>query len=126
MSAQEAYANAGILPGDLDVAEIYGAFAGTELMIYEEMGFFERGAAPRAVRDGRTAIDGVLPINPSGGRLSLGHAPGATPLLEIIEVCNQLREEAEGRQVKDPTLGLIHGEHGMVNGSIVLILEREA
>lgn len=125
-SAQEAYERAGISPQDLDVAEIYGAFAGTELMIYEEMGFFKRGTAPKAVREGRTAIDGDFPVNPSGGRLSLGHPPGATPLMELIEVCNQLRGEANGRQVRDAVLGLIQGEHGMVNGSIVLVLERGA
>jgi acetyl-CoA C-acetyltransferase len=125
-SAREAYEDAGIDPRDLDVAEIYGAFAGTELMIYEEMGFFERGQAHKAVKDGVTAIDGEFPINPSGGRISLGHPPGATPLLELIEVCAQLRGEAGNRQIRDPVLGLIQGEHGMVNGSVVLVLEREA
>lgn len=125
-AAQEAYEDAGISPKDLDVAEVYGAFAGTELMIYEEMGFFERGQAPKNVREGKTALDGELPINSSGGRLSLGHPPGATPLMELIEVSAQLREEAEGRQVRDPVLGLVQAEHGMVNGSVVLILEREA
>ena len=124
-AAHEAYEDGGITPKDLDVVEIYGAFAGTEIMTYEEMEFFERGTAAKAVREGKTAIDGELPINPSGGRLSLGHPAGATPLLELIEVCAQLREEAEGRQVNDPQLGLIQAEHGMVNGSVVLILERE-
>lgn len=124
-SAREAYEDAGISPNDLNVAEIYGAFAGTEIMTYEEMGFFENGTAPKAIQEGKTAIDGELPINTSGGRLSLGHPAGATPLLELIEVCTQLRGEAEGRQVSDPVLGLIQGEHGMVNGSVVLIMERE-
>ena len=124
-AAIEAYENAGISPKDLDVAEIYGAFAGTELMVYEEMGFFQRGQAPVAVLEGKTALDGEIPINLSGGRLSLGHPPGATALLELIEVCTQLRGEAQERQVGDPVLGLIQAEHGMINGSVVLILERE-
>ena len=125
-AAREAYEDGGISPKDLNVAEIYGAFAGTEIMTYEEMGFFERGTAAKAVREGKTTIHGELPINPSGGRLSLGHPAGATPLMELIEICTQLHEEAEGRQVRNPVLGLIQGEHGMVNGSIVVILEREA
>jgi len=125
-SAREAYEDAGIRPEDLNVAEIYGAFAGTELMVYEEMGFFEGGRAPYAVQAGETRIDGRLAVNPSGGRLSLGHPTGATPLFEMIEICTQLREEAKERQIKNPVLGLVQAEHGMVNGSIVLILEREA
>ena len=124
-AAREAYGVAGVSPKDLDVAEVYGAFAGIELMNYEEMGFFKRGQAPVAVQEGKTALDGEFPINPSGGRLSLGHPPGATPLLELIEVCNQLRGEAQERQVGEPVLGLIQAEHGMINGSVVLILERE-
>ena len=46
--------------------------------------------------------------------------------MEIIEITAQLCGEAGERQIKDPILGLAQGEHGMVNGSIVLILEREA
>jgi acetyl-CoA C-acetyltransferase len=110
---------------DIDVAEVYGAFAGSELMCYEAMGFFEKGKAPKAVFDGLTKIDGKIPINTSGGRLSLGHPPYVTPLLEIIEIALQLKGEAGERQVKDAKIGLAHSEHGVMNGSIVMILERE-
>ena len=74
----------------LDVAEVYGAFAPAELMTYEAMGLFGPGEAPAAVARGETALGGRIPINTSGGRLSLGHPPQATPLLELQEVCEQL------------------------------------
>lgn len=122
-SASEAFATAGLRPADMDVAEVYGAFAGAELMCYEEIGFFDRGEAPEAVRSGRTRPGGETPINTSGGRLSLGHPAFATVLLEVFEVVTQLRGDAEGRQVEDARRGLIHAEHGMVNGSAVMILE---
>ncbi|NQU07817.1 MAG: thiolase family protein, partial [Candidatus Abyssubacteria bacterium] len=61
--------------------------------------------------------------NPSGGRLSLGHPPCATPLYELVEVVRQLRGEAGGRQVKDANVGLIQSEHGMLNGAVVMLLE---
>jgi len=123
-SASEAFESAGVKPADIDVAEVYGAFAGAELMCYEELGFFGRGEAPAAVESGRTRAGGDVAINTSGGRLSLGHPAFATALLEIFEVVTQLRGEAGERQVPDTGRGLVHAEHGMVNGSIVLIIER--
>jgi len=107
----------------VDVAEIYGVFTSSELMTYEEMGFFSKGKAAEAVAAGDTAITGRIPINPSGGRLSLGHPFYVTPLLEIIEIYWQLTGKAGERQVKEPRVGIVQAEHGMMNGSIVLVLE---
>jgi len=122
-SAREAYEAALIGSSDVDVAEVYGVFAGVELMCYEELGFFERGQAPAAVEKGRTRAGGDVAINTSGGRLSLGHAPYATPLFEVFEVVSQLRGEAGDRQVPGARVGLVQAEHGMINGSIVFVLE---
>ena len=122
-SAREAYGSSGIEPHQVDVAEVYGAFAGVELMCYEEMGFFERGKAPWAVAEGRTRIGGDVAINTSGGRLSLGHAAYATPLFETFEVVTQLRGEAGDRQVPGAKIGLVQAEHGMINGSVVYVME---
>ena len=108
---------------DLDVAEVYGAFAPSELMTYESMGLFDPGEAAGAVASGETALDGALPINPSGGRLSLGHPPQATPLLMLGEILDQLTETAGGRQVNGAATGLVQAEHGMMNGSAVAVLE---
>ena len=109
---------------DVDVAEVYGVFSGTELMILEDLGFFEKGRAARAFREGKTALDGEVAVDSSGGRLSLGHPPSATPMMELVEVVEQLRGEAGERQVKDARVGLVHADHGMLNGSIILILEK--
>jgi acetyl-CoA acetyltransferase len=70
-STEIALERAGRHLDDLDIAEIYGAFAASELMTYEAMGFFANGEAPAAVARGETAIGGRIPINTSGGRLSL-------------------------------------------------------
>ncbi|MBI3185697.1 MAG: thiolase family protein [Myxococcales bacterium] len=122
-AAAEAYAEAGIRPRDVDVAEVYGVFSATELILYEDLGFFERGASAAAVRDGRTSGSGGTVFNPSGGRLSLGHPAGATPLYSMVELLEQLRGGCGKRQVKDAAVGLLHAEHGMLNGSLVAILE---
>lgn len=117
-AAAGAYERAGVSAPDVHVAEVYGAFGVTELQLYEELGFAPPGGAPALVADGATAW-----INPSGGRLSFGHPPYATPLYEVVEVCDQLRGRAASRQVSGAALGLVHAEHGMVNGSVVVLME---
>ncbi|MEW5947434.1 MAG: thiolase family protein [bacterium] len=124
IAAKQACEKAGVTPKDVDLAEIYGVFAGTELITYEDFGFFPRGHAAAAVVEGRTRAGGDVPINVSGGRLSFGHPATATPLMEAIELCAQLRGEAGERQLPDPVVGAFQGEHGMVNGAVVAILEK--
>lgn len=122
-STEQALAHARRALDDLDVAEVYGAFAPAELITYEAIGLFGPGEAPAAVAAGETALGGRIPINTSGGRLSLGHPPQATPLLELQEVCEQLAGEAGERQVAGAAVGLVQAEHGAMNGSAVAILE---
>ena len=122
-SSRRALDRSGHRIDDIDVAEIYGAFAASELMTYEAMGFFETGEAPAAVARGETALGGRIPINTSGGRLSLGHPPQATPLLEVQEICQQLTGGAGDRQVQGANVGLVQAEHGVMNGSAVAVLE---
>jgi acetyl-CoA acetyltransferase len=122
-ATEQALARAGRSRDQLDLVEVYGAFASAELITYEAMGLFGPGEAPAAVADGYTAIGGPLPINPSGGRLSLGHPPQATPLLEIGEIFEQLTGVAGERQVEGAETGMAEAEHGMINGAAVCVLE---
>jgi acetyl-CoA C-acetyltransferase len=123
-ATDRALARAGRTLEEIDVAEIYGAFAASELITYEAMGLFAPGEAPAAVARGETAVDGRLAVNTSGGRLSLGHPPQATPLLELQEVFEQLKGNAGARQVEGARVALVQAEHGVMNGSAVAILER--
>ena len=123
-AAAEAFAEAGVTARDLDVAELYGVFSSTELMLCEDIGLFARGESAAAFRDGAATFGGTLVVDPSGGRLSLGHPACATPLLETHEIAQQLRGAAGERQVANAALGLVHAEHGMLNGSAIAIWER--
>jgi acetyl-CoA acetyltransferase len=122
-ATDEALTRAGRSRDDLQVLEVYGAFASAELMTYEALGLFGPGEAPAAVARGETRRGGAFPINPSGGRLSLGHPPQATPLLEVGEILDQLRGRAGERQVAGASTGLVQAEHGMMNGAAVAVLE---
>ena len=61
------------------------------------IGFFPRGKSGVAFKEGKTTYGGDIVIDPSGGRLSLGHPACATPMLEAYEIFKQLRGEAETR-----------------------------
>ena len=117
-ATDDALARAGRTRDDLDVLEVYGAFAHAELMTYEAMGLCERGDA--AAASARGDLDHV---NRSGGRLSLGHPPQATPLLEVGEIFEQLTGRAGERGVEGAQVGLVQAEHGLMNGAGVAILE---
>ena len=125
-AAKSAFAEGGIAPKDVDVAEVYGVFGATELILYEDLGFCSKGEGAHFLADGRSTFGGDVVINPSGGRLSMGHPAGATPLYEVAEVVRQLWGEAPGKQVDDATVGLVHAEHGMMNGSVVMTLEKRS
>ncbi len=125
-AGQQALGEAGKTPADVDVAEVYGVFGATELILYEDLGFCPKGQAAAFVAEGQSTWGGKVVLNPSGGRLSFGHPAGATPLYQLVEVVRQLRGDAPGRQVEGARTGLVHAEHGMMNGSVVLALEAEA
>ena len=70
-------------------------------MVSEALGLVDRGKGGAAAESGFTALDGKVPINPSGGLKSKGHPVGATGVGQIREVFLQLRGECGDRQVKD-------------------------
>lgn len=126
--AQRAYEEAGIGPGDINVAEVHDAMAPGELLYYEQMGFCEPGGAGDLLDSGATAIGGRIPVNPSGGLCSRGHPVGATGISQIVELTWQLRGEAGPRQVGEPRMALAQNSGGWLEGepaaTNVHILER--
>jgi len=123
-AAREAYAMAGISDPrkEIDFAEVHDCFTFTELANYEDLGFCGRGEARHMIEEGRTAIDGDKPVNPSGGLKSFGHPIGASGVRMIYEVVRQIRGEAGDRQVPRARVGLAHnvGGPGAVGAVIVV------
>jgi acetyl-CoA C-acetyltransferase len=126
LSAEKAYAMAGVGPKDISLAELHDAFVIFELLNSEEVGFFERGTSFLGVRNGETEIGGRIPINTSGGLKAKGHPVGATGVSQIVELVRQLRGEAEeGRQVKDPKYGMAVNFGGFGNNVVTTILAKD-
>ncbi len=95
-SAQEAYRQAGISDPRhaFAMAEVHDCFTPTEMVLMEDLGFSERGAAWKEILDGLFDLDGELPVNPDGGLKSFGHPVGASGLRMMFEAWLQLRGEA--------------------------------
>ncbi len=108
IAADAAYKMAGITAKDVDFAEVHDCFTIAEIVDTEDLGFFEKGTGVQAVREGRTARNGDIPINPSGGLKAKGHPIGATGVGQVVEVFEQLTGKAGDRTVKDAQIGLTH------------------
>ncbi|MBI5697441.1 MAG: thiolase domain-containing protein [Thaumarchaeota archaeon] len=108
LAAQAAYKMAGITAKDIDFAEVHDCFTIAEVVDTEDLGFFEKGTGVQAVREGRTSMNGDIPINPSGGLKAKGHPIGATGVGQVVEVFEQLTGKAGERTVKDAKTGLTH------------------
>jgi acetyl-CoA acetyltransferase len=126
--ADRGYEEAGLGPGDVDVAEVHDAMAPGELLYYEQLRFCDYGDASRLLASGETARTGRKPVNPSGGLCSRGHATGATGLAQVVELVWQLRGEAAERQANQPRIALAQNSGGWLEGESaacnVHILER--
>jgi acetyl-CoA acetyltransferase len=108
LAADEAYAQAGLGPSDVDVVECQDTDAGRELLAWAELGVCEAGEQARVIEDGSALVGGTLPINPSGGLLSKGEPLGASALGQVVEIVRQLRGTAGPRQVQGARVGLAH------------------
>jgi acetyl-CoA acetyltransferase len=99
VAADKAYAQAGIGPNDVDVAEVHDASAFAEVLQTENLGLCAPGDGGPMVERGETRLGGRIPVNTSGGLVSKGHPIGATGAIQIHELVMQLRGEASARQV---------------------------
>ncbi|MHA1293488.1 MAG: thiolase family protein [Candidatus Helarchaeota archaeon] len=116
-AASAAYKMSGYGPEDIDLAEVHDATAFGEIHQIEEMGFCPIGKGGPFTESGATALNGEIPINPSGGLLSRGHPIGASGLAQIYELVTQLRGEAGKRQVKNPKIALAENGGGNIGAA---------
>ena len=124
ISAQKAYAQAGIGPWDVDLFEVHDAFTIMSALSLEAAGFAPRGQGVRLALDGEIGISGRLPITTMGGLKARGHPVGATGMYQIVEVAQQLRGEAGANQVRDARLGMAQNIGGSGATVVTTILER--
>lgn len=127
-TARAAFAQAGLTPKDISVAEVHDATAYGEISHLEITGLAEPGQAGPMAESGATALGGRIPVNVSGGLESKGHPVAATGLGQIFELAQHLRAEAGRRNVADARYALASCGGGFFNVeeglSVVTILGR--
>lgn len=122
IAAARAYQMAGTSPQDIDFAEVHDAFTPFEIITTEDLGFFPPGKGGEAAVEGKTALEGPLPINPSGGLKARGHPVGASGLAQVVEVTKRLRGYGPGKH--EFMRGLAQSTGGLGTNNFVTILER--
>src|ERR671914_2968965 len=121
-AAARAYQMAETSPQGIDFAEVHDAFTPFEIITTEDLGFFAEGRGGDAVLEGKTALEGSLPINPSGGLKAREHPVGASGLAQIVEVVKRLRGESNSKRPFNR--GLTQSTGGLASNNFVTILER--
>ena len=124
VAAKKAYAQSGMKPSDIDLAEVHDCFSINEIIAYEDLGFCKKGEGGRFVQSGETQIGGRIPVNTSGGLKAKGHPVGATGAAQIVELAEQLRGDAGKRQVAGAENALAHNVGGSGSTVLVHILSR--
>jgi acetyl-CoA acetyltransferase len=119
--ATAAYAEAGIGPEDVNLAEVYDLSSALELDWYEDIGLCGEGEAEKLLRDGVTSLGGVVPVNPSGGLSCFGEAIPAQAIAQVCESVWQLRGVATGHQVEGARVALTANQGLFGHGSSVLL-----
>ena len=118
--AAAAYAEAGMGPDDMDLAEVYDLSSALELDWYENIGLCKEGEAEKLLRDGDAALGGRIPVNTSGGLGAFGEAVPAQAIAQVCELTWQLRGHAGDRQVEGAKAGVTANQGLFGHGSSVV------
>jgi acetyl-CoA C-acetyltransferase len=123
LAGKGALSQAGKELSDIDLMEVNDGFTIAEIIALEDLGLAEPGQGGRLAEEGITALGGDVPVNTSGGLKARGNPPGATGIAQAVEIYDQLKGRAEGRQVADARVGLAHNVGGTGATVTVHILE---
>lgn len=121
---RKAHAMAGTELSDISFVETHDCFTIAELIEYEAMGIIPKGEGARAIKEGWTAKNGRLPVNPSGGLKAKGHPIGATGVSMHVMAALQLEGLAGDMQVNNATTAGLYNMGGTAVANYVTILER--
>jgi acetyl-CoA C-acetyltransferase len=97
----DAYRRAGVADcWALDGIETHDCFTTSEYMAIDHFGLTKPGESWKAVEEGVIALDGKLPINPSGGLIGCGHPVGATGVRQLLDAHLQTTGQAGAYQIE--------------------------
>jgi acetyl-CoA C-acetyltransferase len=124
LSAVRACRQAGILPQDIDLFELFDAYSIYAVLSLEAVGFAERGQGWGLAQDNNLSPDGSLPISTFGGLKARGNPGGATGVYQVVEAVLQLRGQAGKNQVPGARRALVQCLGGPASSAATHVLER--
>ena len=120
-AAKRLWANAGVGPEDVKVAELYDAFSPLIPLSLEGYGFCGRGEGGPFTDNGAIeGPDGRLPVNTSGGGMSEAYVHGFNLILEGVR---QIRGTSTC-QVPNADVSLVTSGEGVPTSALLLTKER--
>jgi acetyl-CoA C-acetyltransferase len=123
ISVERACRQAGILPKDVDLFELYDGSSILAALSLEAAGFAERGRGWQLAQNGAIQLDGELPVSTFGGLKARGNAGGATGVYQIVEAVLQLRGLAGANQVPEARRAMVQSLGGPASTAVTHILE---
>ncbi len=126
-AAERAYAMAGIgdPPKGIDLIELGDEFSYQELLWLEGLGICREGEGGKLIDSGVTALEGALPVNPSGGVLS-GVPANVMGLRSAAEAALQIMGKAGEHQIPDARTAVVQGHSGFCGQHhCVIVLARD-
>jgi len=119
-----AYAMAGVKPGDVDVAEVHDCFTVMAALAAEVLGRAPYGRGAQYWKDGKASIGGECPINTSGGLIAKGHPVGATGVAMVGWSAWQLLGKVPAElQVKGADVAATFNIGGPICASVCTVLK---
>jgi len=127
-AVQQAFAEAGIIFSDVDIAEVHDCFTINQLLCTEALGLSAEGRSGFDYMEGRfTRDDSRCAINLSGGLKAKGHPVGATGVSMHALIYKQLIGRPIGATLakKTPSIGVTFNVGGSSVTNCVTVLRRE-
>jgi acetyl-CoA C-acetyltransferase len=124
-AAAKAYAEAGIKPSDIDLAEVHDCFTINQILSVEALGLSVDGRGGFDYLDGRfTRDDKSVAVNLSGGLKAKGHPVGATGASMHALIYKQIIGEAIGVKAKKADIGVTFNVGGSAVTNCVSVLRK--
>lgn len=101
-TALTALQNAGIGIDQVGTIETHDCFSIAGLLAVEALGLAEAGKGAAYVAEGKTARNGEMPMNTTGGLIGWGHPTGATGVHQAVTLWQQLSGKAGNAQIDLP------------------------
>jgi acetyl-CoA C-acetyltransferase len=123
LSTERACRQAGMLPEDVDLFELYDGSSIFAALSLEAAGFTAPGEGWKLAQDGGIQLHGRLPVATFGGLKARGNPGGATGVYQIVEAALQLRQQAGPNQVPGARRAMVQSLGGPAASAVTHILE---